>query len=107
MESDTHIPDALSPTALSPGPAVPAVPAGVVAANPGIVRAIVTNQLLFWALIIAQFGVVIFLSARVQRLAPATASLLFLGYSALTGTTLSIVLLAFTGESVAASSTME
>src|ERR1041384_1917256 len=122
MESDTQIPDALSPTALSPaaaaeqvgaclravsgwrvtGLAVTAVTAGVVAANPGIVRAIVTNQLLFWALIIAQFGVVIFLSARVQRLAPATASLLFLGYSALTGTTLSIVLLAFTGESVAA-----
>jgi FtsH-binding integral membrane protein len=121
MESDTHIPDALSPTALSPAAAaeragaflravygwmvaglvVTALTAGVVAANPGVVQEIVTNRVLFWALLIAQFGVVIFLSVRVQHLAPATAALLFLGYSALTGTTLSIVLLAFTGESVA------
>ena len=121
MESDTRAPDALSPTALSPSAAaehvagflravygwmvaglvVTALTAGIVAANPGIVQEIVTNRLLFWGLIIAQFGVVIFLSVRVQHLAPTTASLLFLAYSALTGTTLSIVLLAFTGQSVA------
>lgn len=122
MESDTPVPNALSPSALSPAAAaeqvgaflravygwmvaglvVTALTAGIVAANPSVVREIVTNRLLFWALIIAQFGVVIYISARVQRLAPTTASLLFLAYSALTGITLSIVLLAFTGESVAA-----
>src|SRR4029450_10720348 len=41
------------------------------------------------------------LSARVQQLAVATASLLFVLYSSLTGVTLSFVLLAYTGESVA------
>ena len=50
---------------------------------------------------IAQLGIVVVLSARVQRLAVSTASLLFVAYSALTGVTLSFVLLAYTGQSVA------
>jgi FtsH-binding integral membrane protein len=41
------------------------------------------------------------LSARVHKLAPATASLLFVAYSALIGVTLSFVLLVYTGASVA------
>jgi FtsH-binding integral membrane protein len=41
------------------------------------------------------------LSGRVNRLASSTASMLFVAYSALTGLTLSFILLAFTGESVA------
>jgi FtsH-binding integral membrane protein len=41
------------------------------------------------------------LSARVQQLARSTAALLFVLYSALTGVTISFVLLVFTGESVA------
>ena len=52
-------------------------------------------------LVIAQFAVVIYLSARVNRIAPSTAAALFLGYSALTGVTFSIILLAYTRESVA------
>ncbi|HEX7136311.1 MAG TPA: Bax inhibitor-1/YccA family protein, partial [Vicinamibacterales bacterium] len=47
------------------------------------------------------FGIVFVLSARVQTLAPSTASMLFVAYSALTGLTLSFVLVMFTGESVA------
>jgi FtsH-binding integral membrane protein len=62
---------------------------------------IATNRPVFWGLMIAQLGIVFVLSARVQRMAPATASLLFIVYSALTGVTLSFVLLAYTGESVA------
>src|SRR5262249_49516973 len=41
------------------------------------------------------------LSARVERMAASTASLLFILYAGLTGITLSFVLLAYTGESVA------
>ena len=55
----------------------------------------------FWVFFIAQIGIVFFLSARVDKLAASTASLLFLIYSALTGVTLSFILLAYTGESVA------
>src|SRR6266542_4380463 len=46
-------------------------------------------------------GLVVTMSARVHKLAPATAAALFLGYSALTGVTMAFVLLAYTGESVA------
>ena len=50
---------------------------------------------------IAQLGIVFFLSARVDKIAAGTASLLFVLYSALTGVTFAFILLAFTGESVA------
>lgn len=78
-----------------------ATTAGVVASSPLLIQAIFTNRLLFWGLVIAQFGIVIALSARVDKLAPATAAMLFVAYSMLTGVTLSSVLLVFTGASVA------
>ena len=83
------------------GLAITAVTASFIAASPSLVVSIATNRPVFWGLMIAQLGIVFYLSARVQRLAPATASLLFIVYSALTGVTLSFVLLAYTGESVA------
>ena len=83
------------------GLGVTAVVALAVASTPAMVMAIASNRLLFFALMIAQLGIVFGLSASVNRIAPATASLLFLVYSALTGVTISFVLLAFTGESVA------
>ena len=55
---------------------------------------------MFWALAIAQLGIVFVLSARVDRMAAGTASMLFVAYSALTGVTLSAILLVYTGESV-------
>jgi len=81
---------------------VTALTASFIAGSPTVIRAIATNRLLFWALILAQLGIVIALSARVQQLAASTASLLFVAYSALTGVTIAFVLLAYTGESVAA-----
>jgi FtsH-binding integral membrane protein len=86
---------------MAAGLAITAGTAWLVAATPGLVLAIVTNRLLFWGIIIAQLGIVFGLSARVQHLAPSTASLLFIVYSALTGLTMSVILLAYTGESVA------
>ncbi len=53
------------------------------------------------AQILAELGLVFFLSAKAERLAPATATALFVSYAALNGVTLSFVLLAYTGESVA------
>ena len=83
------------------GLAVTAVVAFMVAGSPSIVMALVTNQLLFFGLMAAELGLVFYLSARVAKLAPATAGGLFLLYSALNGVTLSLILLAYTGESVA------
>jgi FtsH-binding integral membrane protein len=83
------------------GLAITATTAWLIARSPALVSAIATNRLLFWGLMIAQLGIVFVLSARVQRLAASTASLLFIVYSALTGVTISFVLLVYTGKSVA------
>jgi FtsH-binding integral membrane protein len=72
-----------------------------VASTPSLVQAIFSNRILFFGLIIAEFGLVLFLSARVAKLSPSTAGALFVGYSALNGATLSIILLAYTGQSIA------
>jgi FtsH-binding integral membrane protein len=63
--------------------------------------AIATNRMAFWGIVIVQLGMVFYLSARVQQLAPGTAAALFLAYSAITGVTMAFVLLVYTGESVA------
>ena len=83
------------------GLAITALSASIIASSPAFVYAVATNRLLFWGLMIAQLGIVFVLSARVQQLAASTAGLLFVAYSALTGVTISFVLLAYTGESVA------
>jgi FtsH-binding integral membrane protein len=82
------------------GLAVTAVTAWLVSSSPALTAAIFGNRLVFWVLAIAQLGIVFTLSARVDRLAASTATLLFLAYSALTGVTLSAILLVYTGESV-------
>lgn len=72
-----------------------------VARDPALVGAIMGNKLLFWGLVIAQFGVVIFLVTRIQHMSTRTAQLTFWGYAALTGLTLSGVFAAYTFESLA------
>lgn len=72
-----------------------------VASSPSIAQALFTNRVLFFGLMIAELGLVFYLSARVQKLAPATAVGLFLLYSALNGLTLSFIFLAYTGTSIA------
>jgi FtsH-binding integral membrane protein len=83
------------------GLGVTAFVAFAVAGSPTIVRAIYSNSFLFFGLMIAELGLVVFLSARVQKLSPGVAAALFLGYSALNGLTLSLILLAYTGASIA------
>lgn len=83
------------------GLAITAASAWFIAGSPVVVRAVATNRLLFWGVMGAQLGLVVVLSARVEKMAASTASLLFAGYSALTGVTMAFVLLVFTGESIA------
>jgi FtsH-binding integral membrane protein len=73
----------------------------VVAGSPAVLGALVANQFIFFGLMFAELGLVIYLSARVSRLAPSTAGLLFLTYSAMNGVTLSLILLVYTGASIA------
>ena len=77
-----------------------AVVAFAVAGSPDLLRVLVGNRLVFFALVITELGLVFFMSARADRLSPGTASGLFALYSALNGVTLSVILLAYTGESV-------
>ena len=77
-----------------------AIVAYTVASSPDLLRVLVLNRLVFFALIIAELGLVFVISARATSLAPATAAGLFTLYSALNGVTLSTILIAYTGESV-------
>jgi len=83
------------------GLAITALTAGIVASSPSVVIAIARNSVLFWGLAIAQLGIVLVLSGRVQTLAASTAAALFVVYSMLTGVTLSFILFLYTGESIA------
>ena len=83
------------------GLGVTAFVAFTVTGSPALVRAIASNQILFFALILAELGLVFYLSSRATRLAPGTAIGLFVLYAALNGVTLSLVLLMYTGASVA------
>jgi len=79
---------------------VTAVTAFAVAASPALIETLILNRIVFWALLIAQLGLVFYLAARVEKLAPATAAGLFILYSALTGVTSSVILLIYTGASI-------
>lgn len=68
--------------------------------NDQLAMTIVQNRFLFWAVIIAQFGVVIGLSALIQRMSAVMATGLFLLYSALTGITFSTIFLIYTSSSI-------
>ena len=83
------------------GLGITAFVAYAIASSPALIGALVSNHFLFLGLFLAQLGVVFFLSARVDRLAPGTATGLFVLYSGLTGVTLSVILLAYTGASIA------
>jgi FtsH-binding integral membrane protein len=83
------------------GLAVTAVVASTVAGSPALIQHIFSNQFLYFGLILAELGLVFYLSAKVQTLAPNVAMTLFIVYSALNGVTLSFILLVYTGESIA------
>jgi hypothetical protein len=83
------------------GLGITAAVAFAVASSPAILQVIFGNWFLFIGLMVAELGLVVALSARVDKMAPRTAAALFVVYSALNGATLSIILLAFTGASIA------
>jgi FtsH-binding integral membrane protein len=72
-----------------------------VASNPTLLNLIYRNQILFFGLIIAELGLVFWISARIQRMQAFTATALFVLYSALNGTTLSFIFIFYTRASIA------
>ena len=71
-----------------------------VATTPSLIEAIVMNRILFWGLVIAEFGIVIGISRMLHKLSLTTATLMFIAYSVINGATLSIFLLLYTAESI-------
>lgn len=72
-----------------------------VATSPGVQQAIFTNQILFWGMIIAEFALVIGVSAAINRLSLPTATLMFILYSVINGALLSSIFLIYTASSIA------
>ena len=72
-----------------------------VATSPGILQAIYSNQILFWGMIIAEFALVIGVSAAINRLSLTVATLMFILYSVINGALLSYIFLAYTASSIA------
>ena len=72
-----------------------------VATNPTALSLIYSNQLVFWALIIAELGLVIGLSAAINRLSLTTATLMFVLYSVVNGVTMASIFLVYTLSSIA------
>ena len=72
-----------------------------IANNTNLAFTLISNRALFWGIAIAEFALVVFLSARIQKLSLSTATLSFLLYSVLNGVTMSLIFLAFTASSIA------
>jgi uncharacterized protein len=80
---------------------VTAVVASVTASSEALLQLIYGNPFGMFGLLIAQVGVVLVLSVAINRLSPIIATLMFIGYAALTGVVFSSILLYYTTESVA------
>ena len=67
----------------------------------GFALTLATNNWVYWGLAIAEIGVVIYLSARLNTMSATTASLLFYVFAILNGLTLSLIFYAFNLGSIA------
>ncbi|MHC1745027.1 MAG: Bax inhibitor-1/YccA family protein [Syntrophobacteraceae bacterium] len=83
------------------GLALTAVVSLFTASSPSLLKLIFGNSILFFGLILAELGLVIALSAGINRMQASTAGFMFFLYSALNGLTLSVILIAYTSASVA------
>lgn len=68
-----------------------------VASSPGLFNTLVGTPGMFLILIIAQLGLVIYLSARLAKMQASSAVFAFIGYAMLNGITLSVIFYAYTG----------
>ena len=71
------------------------------ASDPNLVFTVASNKILYWGLFIAQIGLVMWLSAGINKMNAMMATCLFLVYASLTGVTLSVISLVYTSESIA------
>jgi FtsH-binding integral membrane protein len=75
--------------------------ASYAATAPSVLNLLYGNPFTIWLLFLAQIGLVIGLSATIDRLAPLTATALFIAYATLNGLTFSAIFLVYTYTSIA------
>ena len=71
------------------------ITAAGVANSPNILALIYSSQVVMWGIIIAEFGLVMYISARLEKLSLSTATTLFALYSILNGVMLSSIFLLY------------
>ena len=86
---------------MSMGLALTGVVAGWMAMNPSLITAFARNTGLFFILVLAQIGIVFWLSSQVMRLSVMAATTGFSVYATLNGILFSSIFLVYTGASIA------
>jgi len=79
---------------------ITALTAVYVASSESLTQAILCNRMIFYVLLFGELGLVMFLSAALDRMNAMTATLLFIAYSVLNGLTLSVIFLVYTASSI-------
>lgn len=73
----------------------------VTISTPGLLEILFSSKWTVIGLFVVQIGLVGWLSVRIEQMTAATATMVFIGYAALTGLTLSAIFLMYTAESLA------
>ena len=80
---------------------VTAITSFLMLASPTLMGLLFSTSMTIWILFAAELGLVIYLSARIDKLSTGTATALFYVYSILNGVALTPIFLAYTGASIA------
>jgi hypothetical protein len=86
---------------MSAGLGLTALVALFVVSSPELMKMIFGNRLVFFGLVFGELGLVVALSAAINRMSGAAATLMFLLYAALNGATMAAIFLMYTGSSIA------
>jgi len=70
------------------------------AATPAVLETLLANRILFYALLLGEFGCVMYLSSVIGKIASRTALLFFMLYACLNGLTFSMIFLIYTAQSI-------
>lgn len=85
---------------MSLGLAVTAFAAYFVSTSPTFMQSVLSSPGLMWGLLFAEFGVVIYLSSRIDKMSVQTSQLCFYSYALLSGISFAPIFLIYTGESI-------
>lgn len=80
--------------------ALSALSAATTVSTPGLLRLVIGNRVVFFALILGELGLVLYLGTALARMSLTAARATLIVYSLLNGLTLSAVFLAYTTESI-------